>query len=103
MFAFIWQCVTIEGWMLKFTSFGRASFSYSAVQPCFDIKSPGQMATCNIRVSLGKLFDSRFCVQPTYGIQEYQTSIDTAQFTPWLSGVLEINFFVPREIHLIPE
>ena len=32
---------------------------------------------------------SRFCVQPTYGAQEYQICTDTAisgyQFTPWLS------------------
>ena len=46
------------------TSFGRVAFSYSAIQPPFDIfTSPGHWATVgNVWVSLGKLFHSRFCV-----------------------------------------
>ena len=36
----------------------------SAIQPPFDITSPEHRATIGNWVSLGKLFHSRFCVQP---------------------------------------
>ena len=58
----------------------------------------------SVRVSLGKLFHYRFCVQPTYGAQECQTCTDTAlsgyQFTPWSSGASEIHFLCPEKFTL---
>ena len=47
------------------TSFGRASLSYSAVQPPFDIKLP-----------LLHVFHWQICLQSTYCAQEYQTCTD---------------------------
>ena len=60
---------------LKLLVFGRATFSYSAVQPPFDIQLPlaiGLHKETSVRVSLRKLFHSRFCVQPTYGAKEFK-------------------------------
>ena len=46
----------------------------------------GLYSKTSVRASMGKLFYSRSCVQPTYDAQEYQTCADTAfpgyQLTP---------------------
>ena len=92
---------------VKVTSFGRAAFSYLGVQPPFDIlTSPGHWATLGNKHSglPGETISLKFCVQPTYGTQEYLTSTDTAlsgyQITHWLSGALEIHFLCPEKFTL---
>ena len=92
---------------IKLPVFGRAAFSYSAVQTPFDIVLPlviGLHKETNVRVSLGKQLNSRFCVQPTYGAQEYLTWTDTAlsgyQITPWSSGASEIHSLCPEKFKL---
>ena len=79
----------------SFNSFGRTAFSYSAIQPPFDIlTSPGHWAT------LGNQCLCLPGVQATYGTQEYLTCTDTAlsghQVTPWSSGASEIHFLCPE-------
>ena len=76
--------------------------SLSAIQPfCHPLTFNFPWSLGYVRVSMGKLFHSQFCVQPTYGAQEYQTDKDTAlsgyQFTPWSSGASEINFLGPEK------
>ena len=71
----------------------------SAIQPHFDTNlswSLGYIRKLKFKYHWGKLFHSRYCVQPTHGAQEYHSCKYTAhsgyQFTPWLSGASEIHF-----------
>ena len=74
----------VGGWMEKVTNFGRAYFSYSVVLPPLNINFPWSLGYI-WKLAFGKVPYSRFCVQPTYGAQEYQTCTYTAlsgyQFT----------------------
>ena len=70
-----------------------AAFSYSALK----LTSSGQSAKLgtSIRVSLREQFYTRFCVQPTYGAQEYQSppSRDTISQL----GLVEPRRFIYRD------
>ena len=61
--------------------------------------SLGYIRKLTLGPHLGKLFQFRFCKQPTYSPQEYQTCTNTAllgyQFTHWLSIVSEIHLLCP--------
>ena len=79
----------------------------SAIKPFsrpLAINFPWSLGKTSVRVSPGKLFYSRICVQQPDWAQEYQTCTDTAisgyQFTPCLSEASEINFLSPEKFTL---
>ena len=89
-FPYLWK----KNSVFSFYPFGRAAFSYSAVQQTFDINFPwllGYIKKLAFGSSWGNYFTTGFVCT-----QEYQTYTDTAlqgyQFTPWSSGASEFHF-----------
>ena len=70
---FSWFFFVVVRGTVKVSGFGRDS----AVQPYLTLTSPCHWATSgNWRSGLpGETISRPFCVQPTYGAQEYQTQI----------------------------
>ena len=90
---------------VKVTSFGRVAFSYSAVQPPFDINFPwslGYMGKLACWSAWGNYFIPGFvCSQHTAprNIQLAQT-LPGYQFKPWSSGASEIHILCPEKFTL---
>ena len=92
---------------LKVNSFGRASFSYLAIQPPIDINFPwslGFIRKLAFGSCWGNYFTPGFVCSQHKGVQKYQTYTDIAlsgyQFTFWSSGASEILLLYPEKFTL---
>ena len=101
--------VTNAHWLLKNTSFGKAAFSYSAVQPTFDIlTSPGHWAILGNKrsglpgktISLPVLCADNIRRQRISNLHRYSPlRVPNHTLVKWSLGD---SFLVPWEIHVRP-
>ena len=87
-------------------SFERATFSYSTVQPPFDINFSSSLVYIRKLVfgcPCGKCFTPALCVANLQHIRIYNLhrhTLSSYQFTPWSSGALAIHFLCPEKFTL---
>ena len=78
------------------TSFGRASFSYSAVQPPFDINFPWSLGLPGLTISLPVLYAAKIWHPGISNLQHHPLRVPIHTLAKWSLGD---SFIVPREIH----